>query len=46
MTYHLDTFASVIRKGKAIGVQFHPEKSQEAGRMLLKNLIMELTANA
>lgn len=46
MTHHLDTFASVIRKGKAIGVQFHPEKSQEAGRVLLKNLIMELTANA
>jgi glutamine amidotransferase len=45
-THHLDTFASVIRKGKAIGVQFHPEKSQEAGRVLLKNLIMELTANA
>lgn len=46
LSRHLDSFASVIRKGKVVGVQFHPEKSQEAGRVLLKNLILELTSHA
>src|SRR3989304_91461 len=35
-------FASVIRRGSVVGVQFHPEKSQDAGRVLLKNLITGL----
>ena len=35
-------FAAVIRRGHTIGVQFHPEKSQEAGRVLLKNIISGL----
>ncbi len=39
-------FPSVIRRAMVVGIQFHPEKSQEAGSLLLKNLIMELTANA
>lgn len=43
MSRHPDPFAAVIRRGKVIGIQFHPEKSQEAGRVLLKNLITELT---
>lgn len=38
-----DPFSAVIRRGSAVGVQFHPEKSQEAGRGLLKNLIADLT---
>jgi len=33
------TFPAVIRRGNVIGLQFHPEKSQIAGKMLLKNLI-------
>lgn len=36
-------FASVISRGNVVGVQFHPEKSQAAGRELLKNLIADLT---
>ncbi|MBT8633199.1 imidazole glycerol phosphate synthase subunit HisH [Polynucleobacter paneuropaeus] len=39
-----DPFASVIQRGSVVGLQFHPEKSQEAGRILLKNIITELAA--
>ena len=39
---HQATFASVIRRGKVVGLQFHPEKSQVAGQVLLKSLIGEL----
>jgi len=34
-----EPFTSVIRRGSVIGLQFHPEKSQAAGRKLLKNLV-------
>jgi glutamine amidotransferase len=43
ITRHPASFASVIRRGKVVGIQFHPEKSQAAGRTLLKNLILGLT---
>jgi glutamine amidotransferase len=39
--HHL-VFAAAIRLGSVVGVQFHPEKSQEAGKALLKNLITRL----
>ena len=32
-------FAAAIRRERVVGVQFHPEKSQAAGRALLKNLV-------
>jgi glutamine amidotransferase len=35
-------FASVIRYGKVVGLQFHPEKSQAAGKEMLRNLITGL----
>lgn len=37
---HLLPFAAVIQCGKVVGLQFHPEKSQIAGKSLLKDLIM------
>ena len=36
------TFTSVIKKDKIVGLQFHPEKSQNYGLNLLKNLIQDL----
>lgn len=39
---HSEEFAAVIRCGNALGFQFHPEKSQSAGKVLLKNLITGL----
>lgn len=41
-TRHSMPFASVIRRGNTIGVQFHPEKSQLAGRAMLRNLVKGL----
>ena len=38
-----EEFASVIRKDNIIGIQFHPEKSQIAGKNLLKKLIQDVT---
>ncbi len=38
-TRHAVPFASVIRRGSVVGLQFHPEKSQGAGRELLRSLV-------
>lgn len=35
--------AAIIRSGNVVGMQFHPEKSQASGRMLLQDLINGLT---
>jgi len=37
--YNNHSFVSSIRKGSIYGVQFHPEKSREAGIKLFKNFI-------
>lgn len=39
---HPSAFAAVIRRGSVVGLQFHPEKSQLAGKVLLRNLITGL----
>jgi glutamine amidotransferase len=38
-TVYGETFASIIRRGNIVGVQFHPEKSQKAGMLLLSNFL-------
>lgn len=43
LSRHPGPFAAVIRRGNSVGIQFHPEKSQAAGRALLKNIISGLT---
>jgi glutamine amidotransferase len=38
-TLYGDRFCSVARRGKVWGAQFHPEKSQAAGKQLLRNFL-------
>ena len=38
-TAYEDRFASIIQQNNIIGVQFHPEKSQRAGQILILNFL-------
>lgn len=38
-----DRFPAVVRRGKVLGVQFHPEKSSEAGVRYLRAWLQEVT---
>ncbi len=40
LTRHPAPIAAVIKRNNSVGMQFHPEKSQTAGKMLLKNTII------
>ena len=37
---HENDFTAAVAKGNVIGCQFHPEKSQELGLIVLKNFII------
>ena len=38
-TEHGEIFASVVQRGQIAGVQFHPEKSGDAGLQILRNFV-------
>jgi len=40
-THYGARFTSVVRTDNVYGVQFHPEKSQETGQMILKNFLKQ-----
>jgi glutamine amidotransferase len=40
-TTYGETFASIIQRENIVGVQFHPEKSQKAGMLLLRNFLRQ-----
>jgi glutamine amidotransferase len=43
LTRYPEPLTAVIWRESVVGIQFHPEKSQGAGKSLLKNLISALT---
>ena len=43
-THEEDRFPAAVRKGRVLGVQFHPEKSSMHGIQFLRNALAELTS--
>jgi glutamine amidotransferase len=38
-TTHANTFSAVVERGNLFGVQFHPEKSSDAGLQIVRNFV-------
>lgn len=43
-THESDRFPAAVRRGRTLGVQFHPEKSSNAGVRFLRSALQELAA--
>jgi imidazole glycerol-phosphate synthase subunit HisH len=41
-THEVDRFPAIVRRGRTVGIQFHPEKSSAAGVRLLRAFVEEL----
>ena len=41
-THESDRFASAVRRGRVLGVQFHPEKSSKAGVAMIARFVEEV----
>jgi glutamine amidotransferase len=39
ITEHGEPFAAIVQRGYVAGVQFHPEKSGDAGLRILRNFV-------
>ena len=42
--HEIDRFPAIVRRGRVIGMQFHPEKSSAAGVRLLRELLREVAS--
>jgi glutamine amidotransferase len=39
VTTHAETFSAVVERGNVFGVQFHPEKSSDAGLRIIRHFL-------
>ena len=45
ITETINEMPAIVKKGKIIGFQFHPEKSQEAGKKLMQRILQNLNCD-